>query len=130
MREILFRAKSPTCREREWEYGWFSNAGGIPYISDLKGNFIEVNAETVCEYTGLKDSMGRFIFEGDVLLCDKNHILVIFSGGQFRAIVDTLDSYADDLTAYNKNSTIISNIHDYPYLKKRFNSQLERVASK
>lgn len=75
MREILFRGKSKI--NGEWVYGFYSgeNCSGIfsPMFKQdniiIKGSgfWVEVEAETVGEFTGLTDENGVKIFEGDII---------------------------------------------------------------
>lgn len=73
MREIKFKAKR--LDDNSWVFGYFYEENGNTYIienrqkeSMLNRNIThQVNPETVCQFTGLKDIVGMDIWEHDMI---------------------------------------------------------------
>lgn len=137
MREIRFRGKT---LQGKWVKGFFvkdvdktkkfSNlifSGGFERDND--GGFKDhhynwVDPATVGQFTGLKDSQGVEIYEGDICkvkLYESRIFTVIFTNGSFslKCVRDCFELYSGHLV----NSVVIGNIHDNPELMEVENDQ-------
>jgi uncharacterized phage protein (TIGR01671 family) len=78
MREILFRGKT---YDGEWVYGGYFEDRDYHFIPrGIGAAFVEVDPETVGQFTGVFDNNGNKIFEGDIVdfyevLCQKRDMI-------------------------------------------------------
>lgn len=137
MREILFRGK---CLDGcAWIFGYYigpvgiDNSHEISDIDDPSGTRIDVEPETVGQYTGKDDKNGQAIFEGDIVEAvlprskAQNGFVwplmpVVFRGGIFGLLTDR-----DDVIPFRSFSPAVTlevkgNIHDHPEMLKGANA--------
>ena len=120
MREILFRGKAKD--SGKWAQGYaykiwkqaFILWGVVNEVPDM----IEVDPETVCQYTGLTDKNGNKIFEGDIVKHKSAQLLgvVKYSEKYMQFIVDDIDDGEQDYSEFINEVKIIGNIFDNPEL--------------
>lgn len=142
MREIIFRGKR--CDNGEWVYGSLvclpgnNEIGYIAvFIEDEAGlvlaDNIEVNLNTVGQYTGLKDKNGKRIFEGDAVRYGKTHVGVINykdccfcvklkEKGWMNRNNPAMDIVVNE---YPNEIEVIGNIHDSPETIKKSEGRKE-----
>ena len=127
MRDILFRGKRKD--NREWVYGYVYRIWERVYIlwgmtNDVP-NMIEVDPETVGQYTGLTDKNGKKIFEGDIV---EHHVQgdilvnrgVIVWDERNGCWLHQLNTMRPTLYMFNSKAwKIIGNIHDNPELLQK-----------
>jgi len=116
-REYLFRGK---LLNGKWAFGNLDiKPNGISIIAPgetLVGCYGQVIPETVGEFTGLIDRNGKYIFEGDILECERCIPNTNFQKEKFRHEVyfDRGQFYA--LQDYLFDKFVVGNVHDNPEL--------------
>lgn len=117
MRELLFKAKRTD--NKEWAEGFYLEIDSISYILP-KGkhmrDIVQVDPETVCRYTELKDKNWTKIYEGDKL-SDEFGDSGIVKYGEFNCgccydVFGFIIVGIDGLSKCDKDLIVIGNIHD------------------
>ena len=132
MREILFRGKAANRKEGrayrtkykngDWVHGMLTdpmNWAGFAEMTNTSGvQGIEVDRNTVCQYTGMTDKNGNAIYEGDIIKTIHGIRRIVFEDGCFGAKPNA--RLFADLRQYNREVNgeweVIGNIHDNPEL--------------
>lgn len=126
MREIVFRAKDRTgIMYRDWFYGSLdlTTDSEYPYIisQDRFGNIlrIDVDMNTIGQYTGLIDKNGKKIFESDIVLVSQIAPAKVFYNEENACYAFDYGKngrpLAVDLTT-DTSLEVIGNIYDNPEL--------------
>lgn len=133
MRTIKFRGKR-ICDKR-WIYGHYLDENGRYYILNDKFQFLlkrlmiyKVYPDTIGQFTGLHDSEGREIYEGDILEVTEITFereprkvtgVVVYKESMAEYVIQTKDRMAGSSLGMNELehiTRIIGNIHDNPEL--------------
>ena len=80
MKEILFRGFSE--KENSFVFGYYVQVNEYHYIF-WQGNLTPIKADTVAQFTGLYDSDGKKIFEGDSLYFQNEIYKIVFENGSY-----------------------------------------------
>jgi len=128
MREIKFRGYGTDDKKRGWIYGnlLIEKIVDLVCIQDENCHVWEVEPESVGEYTGLQDSKGNEIFEGDILTkrdelawrtVDRG--VVFWHNGECRWCVEMRDGLVFSLTSRKSDTwRVIGNSYDNSELLK------------
>ena len=125
MRDIKFRAYNPRdkkmhCDITGFEFFGDGNMSGV----FIDGIFFLIEEVELMQYTGLKDKNGKEIYEGDIILIDKENQIkgqVKYSEKYAGFIITNTNSIADEaenLSDYIEVE-ILGNIYDNPDLLEK-----------
>jgi uncharacterized phage protein (TIGR01671 family) len=124
MRAIRFRGKS--LRGGYWYYGnlFDKDVKGNTHIGTTQCVCLCIDPDTVGQFTGLTDSQGHDIYEGDIVQWEKDGMkyVVTFRNGMFYASVEEFNKgiYGGFplwvLCEKEQHCVIVGNIHDNPEL--------------
>ena len=132
MREIKFRGKN--IETGEWLYGNLQvpKKEGVGYYmwDKIDGSLyqVEVDPETIGQFTGLYDKNGKKIYEGDIISFDygvgepvsEDLIEVRFVRGVFAFLWNgDLDDECPVSSPTHEWANVVGNIHDNPEMLKK-----------
>lgn len=118
-REILFRGWNK--KNKRWLYGYYCVNRGEHFIAP--DEFVNplasyedyvVDADTVGQYTGLKDAKGVKIFEGDIIESNGCKHLILYKEGEarFEAVLGDIQCGISQRWVDEYEKVIIGNVHE------------------
>ena len=120
-REIKFRGKR--IDNKKWVYGFLADEEYINDIDSIDLSSIEVDIDTVGQFTGLFDKNGKEIYEGDIIKGFDITIEVWYSEDRACFIAEMKEPQNDMMDILGGYDTermeIIGNIYDNPNLIKK-----------
>lgn len=128
MRTIKFRGKSK--RDGKWYIGnlYDKDIYGKTHICTINRGCLDIDPDTVGQFTGLRDNNGLEIYEGDIICSEKyKHIHVISYDDSLGSFVGktpgdrygTFTGLMSQKWINDFDKEIIGNIHDNPELLKQ-----------
>lgn len=124
MRDIEFRGRRTD--NGEWVYGNLVRGCDEQYAyivefgnKELCRNYVDIDPETVGQYTGLKDENGKKIFEGDIVERFWFGKMCIYQISYDNGLASFIGQASIKFTTFDYDSAefeIIGNIHDNPEL--------------
>ena len=140
MREILFKAKHKNWRELPKEEWWVEGSyhHQTDYYGELcdkhyiidgtetdmegYGEHYEIDPETICQYTGLKDKNGNWIWENDIVKHEVSDTIGTVKWYQEDYVGWCVDDIVIDEQQFTdemwNECEVIGNIFDHPELLK------------
>ena len=122
MREIKFRGRD---EHGEWHYGDLLSWPIIRSFNGWNYEYKEVAADTVGQFTGLKDAKGKEIYEGDILLYrlpenmialnNSDKSVVFYGHGMFLESHGKIEfSVNQVLGVHGDDAVVIGNVYNNP----------------